>query len=331
MKEDGYEVKNHDNFMTEKEKKFVESYNKKGVLNALHQKDFSTFFEGKPDTSLIITKKEKKSEQKAEDGDLQRNLFNSITSRSKKRPRLMLLESETCASPSLELDVKIEEFCTLVLKIKYRYNEVLVEDGSTLGGGYDPEKAFPSQVMEHESTAINLLQQHFVGMSSSPKFFVALSSFYNKADEKTQRNIVLTIINTSRQLKFTPFLKSFLDEIFQKFPQISRSEIAEFFPVFHNTVTGLTLAIVLVLKNQELSRHFKSFLNPKVVEVLFKLPDQTKVWQFFGVMASVLDSKEKKELIALLRKNLLEAVGNKNNKSVGIFLRSIGVDRESLL
>lgn len=329
MRRGSHEGKDHSNFMTEKEKAFVENYNRRNVLNALHQKEFSIFFDGMAEGPVVVARKEKKSDTKAEETDAHRNLFTSGFTRSKKKPRILITKLCTDLPHELETAIRIEEFCVTVLKIRYRYSEVVVPENSGPDEEYDPGNATCDQGAEYRDAAVSMLEEEIAGFSQSQKFLTALEDLYECSEDSTRKSIVLAVIHASDKIEFTPLFKTFLDKIFHKFPAINKGEVGPFYSTFSRNSTGITLATILMLKNPEMSKDFKAHVDSDVVHALLDQRSSRCAWQFLGVMASSLDAGDKRDVIVLVRKNVGDAIGAKD-RNVDIFLRSIGVSEDDL-
>lgn len=328
MKEHVHGARNHNDFMTRKERAFVENCHRKSISSALNHKDFSPFFEEKPSGALLVMRREPRTEHRTEHNETQRNLFSGGFAKSRKKPRLISIDQEVRLPAEMQTELQIEEFCVLVLKIKYRYNEVYVQDmGSNLE--YNPEATTESHIVEYETVAVSMLQEHLLQFSRSAKFFNALHELYASVNSTLKKSIVLSLLNSSKDIEFTVSLGDFIDRIFRRIPKINKEEIQEFCLAFHKNTAGVVFATALVLNDTSLASVFMLCLNNDVVMSMFEAVDRKSVWQFFSVLAPSLSTQNKRDLILLVREMLVKAI-NEKDKHVSIFLKSIGIEEEDL-
>lgn len=328
MRERVHEVRNHNNFMTDKERAFVENYHRKSISNALNHKDFSPFFEEKPSGALLVMRREPRTEHRTENNETQRNLFSGGFAKSRKKPRLVALDRDVSLPVEVQTELKIEEFCILVLKIKYRYNEIHMQEKiSNLE--YDPEATSETHIVEYETVAVSMLNEYLVRFSRSAKFFNALYELYASVNSIFKKNIVLSLLKSSKEIEFTMSLGDFVDRIFRNIPKINKEEILEFCTVFYENTAGVVFATALVLNDKNLARTFKLHLNDKVVMSMFVSLDRKVMWQFFSVLVPSLNTQDKKDLILFVREILVKAIREKD-KHASIFLKSIGIEEDDL-
>lgn len=328
MKEHVHVAKNHNNFMTGKERTFVENCHRKSISNALNHKDFSPFFEEKPGGALLVMRREPRAEHRTEHNEAQRNLFSNGFAKSRKKPRLISLDQEVSLPAEVQTELKIEDFCVLVLKIKYRYNEIYVQEKGS-NSEYDPKTATENHIVEYETVAVSMLHEYLVRFSRYSKFFNALYELYASVNSTLKKDVVLCLLRSSNEIEFTVPLGEFVDQIFRKIPKINKKEIQEFCSIFYKNTTGLVFATALVLNDASLARVFKLCLNDEVAVFMFKALDRKYVWHFFSVLAPSLSTHDKRDLILLVREMLVKSI-NEKDKHTSIFLKSIGIEEDDL-
>lgn len=92
--------------------------------------------------------------------------------------------------------------------------------------------------------------------------------------------------------------------------------------------TGLTLAVILLLKNPDLATFFYQKLIDRPIQFLDNSDEF--IWKFLTILVANLDEDRRKEVILMIRDRIYECMSEKRDlDGVSMFLEAIGIDENS--
>lgn len=295
----------YNNFMTEKEKKYVESFNIRSITKSNSYKSFYKFFN--PSKEIHMEESESK---------VQKPSF----CKSKKGPKLLQFTAVDLPS-SIASDLLVEMFLDLLLIYKlnaFKNNNNELNEYSEIPVGteiYNPSLDISIQASEPAADSghlLNFLRANLDAIFNDPKITVVLADFFNTADEFMRLKIFKIIFQAQ---KLSPN-SEFVNSTFRNFPKVSSVEI------FYKSSLQLLLTTGLILKNCELSGVICGELSPSVLREIFLLDNKKAVWQFFTLLLLNLGATKKVTVLQSIKEYLEDAVAN-SEEGLDLFLKSL--------
>ncbi|KAF7684176.1 hypothetical protein TCON_0622 [Astathelohania contejeani] len=313
-------AQNNNNFMTEKEKQYVEYCLKRSINYSHNHTHYSTIFsldkqkkngismEGAIKKNLNM---ERKKEKKIEPEEVKKILNDVLVKTTKKSKKIPRYKYENQMLPSdISKKLKLEEINDILIKFKYFENS------------RDQINEIPCIIREHI--------RDFVQM---PKFYSFLSRFFSSdADESLKRLVISYFYYNVDWIKATPEFKNFINNTFQLFPKIEGLEDDSFFHNIKNIAT-IMLASVLILNNPE----FSTKLYEGIIEnpnQLFNKEIETYSWQFLALLMEHLNVNQRKNVIVTFRDQIIDTSLSNDKERIEhleLFLNSLGMSHSELI
>ncbi|KAG0439913.1 hypothetical protein DMUE_2117 [Dictyocoela muelleri] len=119
-------------------------------------------------------------------------------------------------------------------------------------------------------------------------------------------------------------LESVSDNMSSEFTLVLKTN-SPFLNNFIENGTGLTLGIILLLKNPELSTHFYK----KIMEMPIRFLDNSDefIWKFLTILVSNLGEEERKNIVFMMKDRIYECLSEKKDlDNINMFLEAIGIE-----
>lgn len=317
-----------DNFMTEKERKYVSSIFQRKINMVDKIYDYEKFFNAK--------KEPKKKEIKAKEFSVNINNENLISElkglniapdvdlssdkkvaktkkicfiKSIKLPRLML-DSNVTLVDDIAVKLKIESMIDEFICKKYGIRE--------------------SNLKEIFIKNENRIHEFFKVL----KFRKLICDVFEEDDEEIKRIFFLAMLKKSRLIVDYGEISEFFDYLVSFIPEMDVKEVqqVEFFENFMFNLPGVLLATLLLINQEELAMIFFENLKYRL-EYLFDVQHKY-VWRFLAILIINVSREEKGFLIVNIKDKITEvAISNDQARidDMNPFLEALGLEFKDLL
>lgn len=318
MKEKKQKPKSHEKFMTEKELSYVELINKRTLKRLPTYKLIELCFNNKDNEPFLRLKKERKEKEVTE---IEKGLFSLNLKKSRKKPRNIELENEITSSDQINSGLLVEEIINLILKIKYDFNEIVLQEEEE----YNPLNVSLNMKEENFNTILSKMQENLQSVFQFKKFNKHFKFLFEELEENKRKEIIFLLIKHEFEEEN---LNSFIESVYKSIPVFEESELTDFFTNFYKSTHLLILSVVFILKNKNLANFFKKELNRSTVDKIFDLKNKKIIWQFFAILSANVNKISRGEIF-LLVKNRVDDCVERKEESVKVFLDSIGKSFEN--
>lgn len=316
MKEKKEKIITHEKFMTQKELTYIELLNRRALKKLPSYKLIELCFDNKNNDQFVKVKKEKSKEI----NEVEKGLFSVNINKSKKRPRIVESGLETTASNSINSLLIAEEICDLILKIKYNFNEIILQEEEE----YNPMNVSINMKNENCEDVLIKIQEHKMSIFSFSKVINHLKEYFCIIEDDLKKRFINLLMDEPFEENNVCLL---IESIYKGIPVYDVKELLEFKRIFFCCTHFLLLSIVFILKNPSLSQEFYKELNETNCNKIFQLRNKKYIWQFFGILCINLDDFSKKRIYLLLNDKVKQSIKDKES-NVKFFLNSIGVEYE---
>ncbi|RVD90825.1 hypothetical protein TUBRATIS_27440 [Tubulinosema ratisbonensis] len=311
-------TKSHEKFMTEKELNYVEALNKKILKRIPAYKLIELCFNNKNNEPFLRLRKDRKIKMLVK----QKKVFFSLNlKKSKKKPRSVASEFEFTSSQAINSALLVEEIINLILKIKYNFNEIVLQEEEE----YNPLNVSVNMKEENFDLILHKLEENLEMLFKHKKFLKHFQNFFELLDEEKRKKIIFIFLKQNFEEKNANI---FVENGYKSIPVFEEKELSDFFNNFYKNSHFLILSIIFILKNNSLAFCFKKELNKKIVDKIFELKNEKFIWQFFAILATNVNKISKGEIFLLVKNKLDECV-ERRDENVKVFLSSIGKSFEN--
>lgn len=300
-------------FMTEKEKAFVRGIHVRNINKNIYANCFEALL-GQNQLPLTVYKKEKTHDENLKE----KITFTAVNCRSRKKMRIVHSKNNKNGD-FLNQQIAIEDFIKAVLKIKYNYSEIVVEDDES-SNEYRPVVVNRNNEYKNETVAFEMFKKINTNGKIVKKLFDILYDLCVVVSEERKTYAFALVYNKIIRADYNKEFQIFIDSMIKITPPLKENELE--FEYFDN-ISCLLVAIVLMLKCDGIVTNIFDKVKNKIDDI-FGFNNDKVVWQFFSIMIARLDNKDKKELFIRLNDHMKEAISDKN-ETVNIFMKTIGM------
>ncbi|TBU05663.1 hypothetical protein CWI36_0601p0020 [Hamiltosporidium magnivora] len=319
--------KNYDNFMTEKEKKYVEMVLSRNISKMERRMDYSAFFNFEDKGPIEVKKNEKKNIEKREKTEGETN----IPIKEFFRETLVRTHKKSVKEPRFVADIKApEDFSELAIKIKIEeIIDVLIKRKY-----FVTEEPNYLEVNSKEFLK-NINSEEFKNYIKIEKFFSFLNRFFDIFTDIERKEVVVLLCTNSNSLLTTESFKLFINSNFMYFPSLQHHEIIQFLNNFYLNTPGIIIGFIMLHSNNLLEKvMYDRLIEDDGVNKLFLNCEEGYVWQFLALLIGCLDENNRRNMVFLLKEKIAEVVMSDNIERIrylDVFLDSIGVSKSDLV
>ncbi|KAM0688467.1 hypothetical protein COBT_000278 [Conglomerata obtusa] len=301
--------KQHNNFMTEKEKNYIAHINSKNIQKSLKYKNYAQFFNTKATETKVKTKEKTNEEDRT---IKQKETFQTIGKtfkKSKKLPRLMVENNKLELSRTMTIKLALEELFDKVIARKY-CNNVTEE--------------------------IEITEEEFFYFLEHKKFYKLLILLFEVCEEEKKREIFIFLMKYGIKIQYPEEFKMFVNASYINFPKLERVDFEDafYFNNFYFNICNVILGSGIIKRDYTYVKLFYQYLCDDSLELVFSLDDEVSAWKFLTNLIMYVDDKNKGVVVGLIKDRVLETVEKKNPenlKGLEMFLDAIGLEKDDLV